>query len=179
MCVGTMCAGSWLQERAATLYTRGLFLRRAGLRLTGRRHTRCTDRCAHTRCSRPSIVVSSSAPRRVARVSIIARRRGTRVGRDTGAGPVGSSSDIKISGHAAQEATRSCIVVQVQWVHLATTQCVVAGGARRDSRDFCSSTLSLSPRRSWWSRYHHFGRDGCARGRRESSANELSSAHVS
>jgi len=30
------------------------------------------------------------------------------------------STDIKITGHAAQEATRSCIVVQVQWLHLAT-----------------------------------------------------------
>jgi len=45
------------------------------------------------------------------------------------------SIDIKITGHAAQEATRSCIVGQVQWLHLAThtahnVRCVMREGTR-------------------------------------------------
>lgn len=65
------------------------------------------------------------------------------------------STDIKITGHAAQKATRSCIVVQVQCgciprhIRPATYGRVVGGGARRGESPVRYWDISLRASRGW------------------------------
>lgn len=111
-----------LYERPATLYTRGVVFFPTSV-CEARSAPQCDTPSVHThigvlrmreyRARSPGCRVAKVASHRVA-------SRETTEWDDTGAGPVGSA-DIKITGHAAQAATRSCIVVQVQWLHPATT----------------------------------------------------------